>query len=242
MNSSMEQNLASLTEEDLKNMTPDQLRELQRKNCIFCQIISGKVQSKKVFEDEKSIAILDINPANPGHVLLMPKEHATIMPQISDIDIGYLFLVAKSLSKSGLKALKAEGSNIFVANSIAAGQKSPHFMIHIITRKANDGIAGFGLLRRKMAKEELQAVQQAILKRSKESMPGNKAELILSLEAPKEPEKLEAKEQPPAIKFDKQKPKHSVEIRPAEETKGPEQSDDEGSIDLDDIARVLGRK
>lgn len=61
----------ALTEEDLRNMTPEQIKELQRKNCIFCHIIVGRVQSKKIYEDDKTVAILDINPANPGHILLM---------------------------------------------------------------------------------------------------------------------------------------------------------------------------
>ena len=67
-------------QEKIKNMSPEELKEFQKKQCVFCQIISGKVQSKKVYDDEKCIAILDINPANPGHVLLLPKEHYSIMP------------------------------------------------------------------------------------------------------------------------------------------------------------------
>src|SRR3989344_100026 len=103
-------------QEKLKNMSPEQLKEFQKKNCIFCQIISGKVQSKKIYEDEQTLGILDINPANPGHVLLMPKEHYAVMPQMSDPEIGHLFMVAKALSAAMLKSLKVQGTTIFVAN------------------------------------------------------------------------------------------------------------------------------
>ena len=69
-------------QEKMKNMSPEELKELQKQQCIFCQIIDGKVNSKKVYEDDKCLAILDINPSNPGHVLLMPKEHYPLMPLI----------------------------------------------------------------------------------------------------------------------------------------------------------------
>ena len=166
-----------LTEDDIMNMSAEEIKELQRKNCIFCHIISGKVQSKKIFEDDDTLAILDINPANPGHILLLPREHYTIMPQMTDNDIGHLFMVAKALSHASLKALKAEGSNIFVANGIAAGQKAPHLIVHIVPRKSNDGISSFGLVRRKAEKEQLEGMYSSMLQKLKESMPENKAKL-----------------------------------------------------------------
>ena len=112
------------------DMSPEQGAAQAQENCIFCQINSGKVQSKKVFEDEQTTAILDINPANPGHVLILPKKHYAIMPQMKDEEIGHLFSVSKHMSGAVLKALKVEGTNIFVANGQIAGQKAPHFMIH----------------------------------------------------------------------------------------------------------------
>ncbi|MBI2208489.1 HIT domain-containing protein [Candidatus Woesearchaeota archaeon] len=62
-------------QEKLKNMSPEELKEFQKKQCIFCQIISGNVQSRKIYEDGHVLAVLDINPANPGHILVMPREH-----------------------------------------------------------------------------------------------------------------------------------------------------------------------
>lgn len=134
-----------VSEEELKGMSPEQIAELQKQNCIFCHIISGRVQSKKVYEDDKSIAILDINPANPGHMLLIPKEHYTIMPLVPEDVLGHMFMVAKALSTVCLKALQAKGTNIFVANGAIAGQKAPHFMIHVIPRQEKDGLNFFNL-------------------------------------------------------------------------------------------------
>ena len=134
-----EENVEELKEK-LSKMSPEELREFQKKNCIFCHIIANKVQSKKIFEDELVCAILDINPANPGHILLLPKEHYAIMPQMPDDIVVHLAKTAKHLSKVVLRSLKAEGTTILVANGVAAGQKAQHFMLHIIPRMQNDGL------------------------------------------------------------------------------------------------------
>ncbi|MFH1053290.1 MAG: HIT domain-containing protein [Candidatus Woesearchaeota archaeon] len=125
-------------QEKLSKMSPEELREFQKKNCIFCHIISGKVQSKKIYEDDKVVAILDINPANPGHILVLTKEHYSIMPQIPENTVKYLGIIAKQLSRSVLKTLKVEGTTIFIANGTAAGQRAQHFIMHIIPRAEGD--------------------------------------------------------------------------------------------------------
>ena len=65
---------------DTSNMSPEQIMELQKQKCPFCQIVAGKIPSKTIYEDDKVLAILDINPIAKGHVLVMPKEHYPIMP------------------------------------------------------------------------------------------------------------------------------------------------------------------
>ena len=127
-------------QEKIKNMSPEELREFQKQQCIFCQIIAGKIPSKKIYDDAHSLAILDINPAARGHILLLPKEHYGILPQVPDELLGTLFITAKRLSQVVLKVLKVSGTTIFVANGLAAGQKAPHVMLHIIPRKEGDGL------------------------------------------------------------------------------------------------------
>ncbi len=126
-------------QEKIAKMSPEELKEFQKKQCIFCHIISGKVQSRKVYEDDHTVAVLDINPANPGHLLLLTKEHYSIMPQLPADVLEHVFVVAKNLSNALLRAIDARGSNIMVANGVAAGQKAQHFMVHIIPRKDKDG-------------------------------------------------------------------------------------------------------
>ena len=124
--------------EDLQNMTPQEVLELQKKNCIFCKIINKEIPSHEIYSDEKVVVILDINPGSEGHCLILPKDHYQILPQIPEPLIGHLFSVAKKTSRSLLKALGVKGTSVFVANGAVAGQKAPHFMLHVIPRKQGD--------------------------------------------------------------------------------------------------------
>jgi len=144
--------------EKIKKMSPEELKEFQKKQCIFCQIKEGKVSARSVYEDELSLAILDINPANPGHILLIPKEHYTILPQVPLNEIHHLAMVAKKLSNAALRALDARGTNILIANGVAAGQKAQHLMVHIIPRKEKDSIA-FDIPQKEHSMEELENVR-----------------------------------------------------------------------------------
>ncbi len=122
-------------------MPPEELAEFQSQNCIFCQIIAGKIPSRKVYEDDKAVAILDIHPANPGHLLVLPKQHFAVMPQLPPDILQHCFVVAKLLSQAVLQALTVQGTNIFVASGAAGGQKSPHFIINVIPRREDDGLS-----------------------------------------------------------------------------------------------------
>lgn len=108
--------------------------------CIFCQIGKGAVDSKKIYEDDKLLAVLDIYPANKGHMLVIPKNHYSLMTQIPEDEIGHIFIVVKKLSNVILKGLDCEGTNVYVANGTLAGQKAPHVMVHIIPRYSDDGL------------------------------------------------------------------------------------------------------
>src|SRR3989338_2325922 len=127
-------------QEILATLSPEEREELTGgpQQCPFCSMVAGQIQVKKVYEDDRVLAILDINPANKGHTLLMPKEHVAIMPQLSDDDIKYLSTMTKRISHATLKSLKCEGTTTFVANGLVAGQRAQHFMIHIIPRNKGD--------------------------------------------------------------------------------------------------------
>ena len=226
-------------QEKIKNMSPEELREFQKKQCIFCQIISGKVQSRKIYEDEHVLAIIDINPANPGHLLIMPREHYSIMPQIPDEDIEQLFLATKMMSNAMLRALEVQGTNIIIANGVAAGQRAQHFMLHLIPRKENDGLE-FEVPQKTIEENELQSIAERLA--SNLGSKGEKKE-IPSFQIPKRQfVDADFKEQP---KEDRQQKKEIPAKKPTPTNKD-EKSKSKGTIvknaDLDDIARLLGAK
>ena len=213
-------------QERLKNMSPAELQEFQKQQCIFCQIIAGKIPSKKIFEDEKTIAILDINPAAKGHLLLIPKEHYSIMPQIPDQELQHFFRVAKQLSHKLLQKLKAAGTSIFIANGLAAGQRAQHFMIHIIPRKNGDGL--IPLDEKLQDKEMMQHIKNAL-------QPVLNKQLGIEDQV-KEPKEESPKEE--KTEETKEEPIPNVEEKPKESAKETPKKEDE-DVSLDDIANLF---
>ncbi len=120
-------------------LTPAQLEAIKQQ-CIFCQIASGKISSRKIYEDEYFVGVLDIAPANPGHTLVISKEHYSILPEIPDLEVSSLGIAVKQISHALLRALKAQGTTVFVANGAVAGQRAPHTIVHIIPRVEGDGV------------------------------------------------------------------------------------------------------
>jgi len=230
-----------VTEEDLANMSPEQLQELQKQNCIFCHIISGKVASKKIYEDDKVLAILDINPANPGHILLLTKEHYQIMPQVPDDEISYMLMVAKAISNACLKALKAQGTNIFIANGMVAGQKASHFMLHIIPRMNTDGIKIFNLPEKSIQEDISEQIRAGLSNKINELFGIKKEEPIVLDKKPEEIGNKDEKEKYGEKKIEKikepeEKPKQEKSEDKKVETKEEKQKAD---INLDDISKFI---
>lgn len=112
---------------------------LNMSDCLFCKIISKAVPSEIVYEDADVLAFLDINPVNPGHVLVMPKQHYEDFMALPEEDCARLAKVIKRVMKVMIQDLGYEGVNLFQNNKPAAGQVIPHLHFHIIPRKTGDG-------------------------------------------------------------------------------------------------------
>lgn len=102
--------------------------------CIFCKIIEDELPSYKVYEDEYTLAFLDINPVSDGHVLLVPKYHEQFAENLPEEHYEALFATLKKLVKPIQDAFSAPASNIILNNGPNAGQIVPHVHIHIIPR------------------------------------------------------------------------------------------------------------
>lgn len=232
-------------QEKIKNMSPEELKEFQKKQCIFCHIISGKVQSKKIYEDDKCIAILDINPANPGHVLLLPKEHYSIMPQVPEEEISHLFMISKTISNAVLRSLGVQGTNIIVQNGIAAGQKAQHFMVHIIPRKEKDGL-NFELPQKEIPENELEAIRKKLETKLGAIEEAKAKPRIQDLIKAKEPvieaEFKETKEKPAEEKKPEKKEKQRKAGKKKKGEKPVKKKQSKETVHLDDIARIIGVK
>jgi len=109
--------------------------------CIFCKIIAREIPATVVYEDDLSIAFLDITPLFPGHVLLAPKAHAQTLTDLPTASVGPLFENAQKLTRAVQKAMDAPGSFIGINNRIS--QSVPHLHIHIVPRRLKDGLRGF---------------------------------------------------------------------------------------------------
>jgi histidine triad (HIT) family protein len=125
--------------------------------CIFCKIIAGEIPSAKIYEDEKCLVFLDINPVTDGHVLLIPKEHFASMAETPDDLVAYLYIKAKWLMSKLKKALNAD----YISLSVV-GTDVPHFHIHLIPRRFDDGLAHFWPTK-KYAEGEMAAVAEKII-------------------------------------------------------------------------------
>jgi histidine triad (HIT) family protein len=109
-------------------------------SCIFCEIIKGNLPSTKVYEDEKTLAILDKFPLAEGHTLIIPKEHSETLYDISISDAEAVGATVSKAVKVIKKVLKCDGVNVYQANEKAAMQEIMHVHFHVIPRFKNDGI------------------------------------------------------------------------------------------------------
>jgi len=107
-------------------------------DCIFCEIASKDSEAEIVFENEKYMAFLDINPINYGHTLIIPKAHFDNFLTIPVAELTEMTKLAQYLAGSIKRALKSDGFNIISNNGLSAGQSVFHFHYHIIPRYDND--------------------------------------------------------------------------------------------------------
>ena len=109
-------------------------------SCIFCAIITGQSPATVIYEDEHTLAFMDINPATRGHVLVVPKKHARDLLDVSEEDALHVMRTVLRVARAVDKALQPDGVNLIQANRRAAFQSVYHFHMHIIPRWWDDGL------------------------------------------------------------------------------------------------------
>jgi histidine triad (HIT) family protein len=108
--------------------------------CIFCDILSGKSPANFVYSDNLCAAFMDIRPVNPGHVLVVPRQHSVLLTDLDEASTRQLFWVAQQVDIALRKTeLECEAVNLFLADGRAAGQEVLHVHLHVMPRFHGDG-------------------------------------------------------------------------------------------------------
>jgi len=108
-------------------------------DCVFCKIRDGQIPSFKIHEDERTLTIMDINPLNSGHCLVVTKTHAATIHESDVEDLKATMVAAKRVAAAIQHAMRPDGLNLLQANGAAAFQSVPHFHLHLIPRWNGDG-------------------------------------------------------------------------------------------------------
>lgn len=107
-------------------------------DCVFCKIVRGELPCFKVYEDEKVIAFEDIHPVNPGHTLVVPKQHAENLYEIAPEDLTAVHLASQKVIGAMRKALQPTGVAAIQLNGRGVNQIVMHYHLHLIPRSADD--------------------------------------------------------------------------------------------------------
>lgn len=114
------------------------------KECVFCKIISGELPSMKVYEDELTMAFMDLAKDVDGHILVIPKKHYKSVLDCVDNTLNHTMSTVKKVANYLVDNCGYDGVDLMNANDESAGQTIPHLHIHIIPRRYNDGLGESG--------------------------------------------------------------------------------------------------
>ena len=137
---------------------------MNKDDCIFCKIANGEIPSATVYEDSICRVIRDVNPANKGHALIIPKEHFDNIYSMDAETAAKIFTIATEVAKAQKAELNPDGLNILQNNGEAAGQTVFHFHMHLVPRYIKDNVT-MTWIPGKADTEELSALSKALRKR-----------------------------------------------------------------------------
>ena len=108
-------------------------------DCLFCKIIKKEIPAEVVYEDEIVLAFLDINPVNPGHTLVIPKEHSQDFISTNGETLRSVVSIIPKIAKAIMRGLNYDAFNLCTNNGKASGQEIMHLHFHIVPRREDDG-------------------------------------------------------------------------------------------------------
>lgn len=107
-------------------------------DCIFCKVIAGEIPGEVVDSDDRTVTVMDINPATRGHVVVIPREHAEDLLAVSDEDLSATMAAVRRITERMRETIKPDGFNVLNNLGRAAWQSIFHFHIHVIPRYRDD--------------------------------------------------------------------------------------------------------
>jgi len=132
-------------------------------NCLFCQIAAKIIPSIIIYEDEKTLAFLDIHPISSGHTLIIPKIHAENILDLSDNQIDPFFQTVKKVVALLQKKLNPKGFTIGINHGTISGQVIDHLHIHIVPRYEGDGGGSLHSVVKNPPQESLEVIQAKLI-------------------------------------------------------------------------------
>lgn len=137
------------------------MNEAYDKDNVFAKILRGEIPSYQIYSDARVLAFLDINPINPGHLLVIPRTGVSSLADLDDDTAGYMFQIGLKLSRALRKTdLPCEGVNFYLADGVKAGQEVFHAHLHVVPRVEGDG---FGLRFGPNSRKSLPAYEMAAI-------------------------------------------------------------------------------
>jgi len=156
--------------EQIEEATPEELEEFLKAQqgpgkCVFCEIISGKIPSTKVYEDADIIVLMEIMPASKGHILILPKHHYQFIQEIPEKLLNKIVYFVKTISPILVKEMDAKSLSIYIPQGQLAGQRIQHFVVNLIPRYEGDNLA-FDWEHKKADEKDLEKLSEKIRKTS----------------------------------------------------------------------------
>lgn len=133
-------------------------------NCLFCKFVDGQLDANIIYEDQETMAILDIHPIAPGHLFIIPKFHAENILEVPDGKMGTLFNTVKKVAGILKESMNCDGFTIGINHGKVSGQAIDHLHIHIIPRWLNDGGKSIHSIVNNPPKESLSEIREKIIK------------------------------------------------------------------------------
>ena len=109
-------------------------------SCPFCKMVKYELHAAIVYQDDDVLAIMDLYPATPGHVLVLPKQHIENIYSLREGLASRIMVAATKIAKAIKLQLSPDGLNLIQSNGVAAGQTIPHFHLHIVPRYKDDSV------------------------------------------------------------------------------------------------------